>query len=399
MKRINRRTLIQGAGAATVFAPAVLRATSAAAQQGEIVIGAAQPITGVFSFAGVAMNQGLNDYVQWKNANGGVAGRKLRYISEDTGFKLDQGVAIFKKIMASDKPTFFYGDSTQWVKAVTQDALTANSVMTASTSLASVVADPVAVPQNIVVGPTYPKLHEIVMEHIAATAGGTKPKIAYVYSDSEFGRDGIPAGKARAEKLGLQIVEEIVTKQSGVDVTPEVAKLRRANPDIIVFQGYISAPMPEFVRQLKEAGVTPKIMGTAWGLDRPAYDGIGAHGASLTGISMYRYGHETDSPMINNMRTYLATARPEMKNISPFYIATWLAGMIFAEIAERTIKAGKPLELAAMKASLESMKEWDSGGIMGLPADLSTHQIPIGRMYSYDLSKKSMEPAGPWLKA
>ena len=398
MTRINRRHLIQGAGAATVFAPSVLRATAAGAQGAEIVIGAAQPITGVFSFAGVAMNQGLNDYVAWKNANGGVAGRKLRYVAEDSGFKLDQGVAIFKKIMASDKPNFFYGDSTQWVKAVTQDALAANSVMTASTSLASVVADPVNVPQNIVVGPTYPKLHEILMEHIAATSSGTKPKIAYVYSDSEFGRDGVPAGKARAEKLGLPIVEEIVTKQSGVDVTPEVAKLRRANPDIVVFQGYIGAPMPEFVRQLKEAGVTPKFMGTAWGLDRPAYGGIGELGTSLTGISMYRYGHETDSSMINNMRTYLATARPELKNISPFYIATWLAGMTFTEIAERTLKAGKLLELAPMKAALESMKEWDTGGIMGLPADLSTHQIPVGRMYSYDLAKKTMEPAGPWLK-
>ena len=36
--------------------------------------------------------------------------------------------------------------------------------------------------------------------------------------------------------------------------------------------------------------------------------------------------------------------------------------------------------------------------IMGLPADCSSHQIPIGRMYSYDMAKKTMEPAGKWLK-
>jgi branched-chain amino acid transport system substrate-binding protein len=236
------------------------------------------------------------------------------------------------------------------------------------------------------------------MEHIAATSVGSKPKIAYVYADSEFGRDGIPGGKARAQKLGLPIVEEIITKQAGIDVTPEVAKLRRANPDIVIFQGYIAAPMPEFVRQMKEAGLTPRIMGTAWGLDRPAYDGLGSLGAQLTGISMYRYGHETDSPMINNMREYLAKNRPELKNISPFYITTWFSGMIFAEIAERTLKAGKPLDLPSMKATLESITGWDTGGIMGLPADCSTHQIPIGRMYSYDMAKKTMEPAGQWLK-
>ena len=402
MTDINRRKLVQGIGAASALAPFAISKSygQGKGDKGDIVIGASQPITGVFSFAGVAMNNGLNDFVQWKNSKGGVAGRKLRYVSEDSGFKLDQGVAIFKKFMAAEKPSFFYGDSTQWVKAIARDAIASNAVMTSSTSLAAVVADPVNMPQHIVPGPTYPRLHEILMEYIARTSRGAaaKPNIAYVYSDTEFGSDGIPAGKARAAKLGLPIVAEIVTKQSGIDVAPEVAKLRRAKPDIVIFQGYILAPMPEFVRQLREAGLSPQIMGTAWGLDKPAYDALGALGTRLTGVSMYRYGHETDSPMINNMREYLAKARPELKHISPFYVSTWLSGMIFAEIAERCIKANKPLQLPHMKAALESMKEWDTGGVTGLLADASGHQIPVGRMYSYDPDKKVMEPASGWIK-
>ena len=397
--KFDRRAVLQGIGTTAVTAPFVMR--SALAQgAGDIVIGASQPITGVFSFAGAAMNNGLGDFVQWKNANGGVGGRKLRYVSEDSGFKLDQGVTIFKKIMAAEKPNFFYGDSTQWVKAVAQDVISSNSVMTSSTSLASVVADATAMPQHIVPGPTYPRLHEILMEHIAKSSAGaaTKPKIAYFYSDTEFGSDGIPAGRERAKKLGLQIVEEIVTKQSGIDVTPEVAKLRRSKPDIVIFQGYILAPMPEFVRQMKEAGLEPQIMGTAWGLSKPAYDALGALGVKLTGISQYRYGHETDSPMINNMREYLAKNRPEIKEISMFYISAWLSGMMFAEVADRCIKAGKPLELPHMKAALETMKDWDTGGIVGTKVDASGHQIPVGRMYSYDAVKKTMEPASDWIK-
>ena len=400
MTDIVRRKIVQSIGAAATLGPFAIGSASAQAHKGDIVIGASQPITGVFSFAGTAMNNGVNDYVAWRNSKGGVAGRKLRYVSEDSGFKLDQGVAIFKKIMAAEKPSFFYGDSTQWAKAVSQDAIASNAIMTSSTSLASVVADPVGMPQHIVPGATYPRLHEILMEYIARSSRGAaaKPNIAYVYADTEFGRDGIPGGKARAEKLGLPIVAEIVTKQSGIDVAPEVAKLRRAKPDIVIFQGYILAPMPEFVRQLREAGLNPQIMGTAWGLDKPAYDALGALGVRLTGVSMYRYGHETDSSMINNMRQYLATARPEVKNISPFYISSWLTGMIFAEVAERCIKANKPLTLPNMKAALESMKEWDTGGITGLLADLSGHQIPVGRMYAYDSDKKTMEPASGWIK-
>jgi branched-chain amino acid transport system substrate-binding protein len=156
--------------------------------------------------------------------------------------------------------------------------------------------------------------------------------------------------------------------------------------------------MPEFVRQMREAGLNPQIMGTAWGLDKPAYDALAALGVRLTGVSAYRYGHETDAPMIKSMRDHAAKARPDMKYISPFYISSWLSGMVFAEIAERCLKANKPLLLPNMKAALESMKEWDTGGITGLLADMSSHQIPIGRMYSYDPDKKVMEPAGSWIK-
>jgi len=397
MTDFQRRKLVQAAGAAAALGPfGVMHA--AAQAKGDIVIGASQPITGVFAFAGSAMNMGLNDFVQWKNSKGGVAGRKLRYVSEDSGFKLDQGVAIFKKIMAAEKPNFFFGDSTQWSKAVAQDALAAGSVITSSTSLASVVADPQGMPHHFVPGPTYPRLHEILMEYIARTSRGEKPKIAYVYADTEFGRDGIPGGKARAQKLGLPIVEEIVTKQAGVDVAPEVAKLRRARPDIVIFQGYILAPMPEFVRQLREAGLNPQIMGTAWGLDKPAYDALAALGVRLTGVSGYRYGYETDSPMIAQMREYLAKNRPEIRHVSPFYMCTWLAGMVYAEIAERCLKANKPLTQPNMTAAMRSMKEWDTGGITGLLADLSGHQIPVGRMYQYDPDKKAMEPSSGWIK-
>ena len=399
MTDFDRRKLVQAIGAASALGPFAIGHSQAQANKGDIVIGASQPITGVFSFAGTALHQGLGDFVQWKNSQGGIAGRKLRYVSEDSGFKLDQGVAIFKKIMAAEKPSFFFGDSTQWAKAVAQDAVASNTVMTSSPSLASVVADPKSMPQHFVPGPTYPKLHEILMEYIARTSpSGEKPKIAYVYSDTEFGRDGIPGGKARAEKLGLPIVAEIVTKQAGVDVAPEVAKLRRARPDIVIFQGYILAPMPEFVRQMREAGLNPQIMGTSWGLDKPAYDAMAGLGVRLAGVSMYRYGHDTEAPMIGTIRDYLAKNRPEVKHISPFYLCAWLSGMIFAEISARCIKANAPLQLPNMKAALESMKDFDTGGVVGLLADLSGHQIPAGRIYQYDPEKKQMEPASGWIR-
>jgi branched-chain amino acid transport system substrate-binding protein len=84
MTDIKRRKLVQAIGSATALGPFAIGSSHGQAHKGEIVIGASQPITGVFSFAGTAMNNGLNDFVQWKNANGGVQGRMLRYVSEDS---------------------------------------------------------------------------------------------------------------------------------------------------------------------------------------------------------------------------------------------------------------------------------------------------------------------------
>lgn len=399
MTQLNRRQIVQGLGAATI-APLMGLPGAAHAQQTDIVVGAAQPITGVFAFAGLQMHYGLGDYIEWRNGKGGVQGRKMRYVAEDSGFKVDQGVAIFKKIMAAEKPSFFYCDGTPLVKAITRDAVDAKHVMTSSTSLASAVADASTTPQHFVPGATYGRLHEVLMEHINKTwKGAEKPRIAYVYTEAEFGIDGIPAAKARAAKLGLPIVAEVITKPGGVgvDVSTEVAKLRRARPNIVVFQGYINAPMPEFARQMKEAGMDVEVYGTAWGLDKPAFDALATVGENLTGVSLYATGDE-DVPMLREIRQHLGKARPGTAHISPFYLSGWFSGMVFAEIADRCLKDKKALTLDNMKAALESIKNWDTGGLIGLPVDLSKHEVLAGRVIKYNPAKKAMEPAGDWIK-
>ena len=112
-----RRRILGASAGATGLATAGLPLQAALAQSGEIVFGAAPPITGVFAFAGVGLHQGLGDYCEWRNTKGGIAGRKIKYIGEDSGYKMDQAMSVFKKIMGAHKPPVFYGDSTAWAKA------------------------------------------------------------------------------------------------------------------------------------------------------------------------------------------------------------------------------------------------------------------------------------------
>ncbi|HRI18697.1 MAG TPA: ABC transporter substrate-binding protein [Burkholderiaceae bacterium] len=394
----GRRRLVASTLGAAGLSALPLRA--AFAQSGEVVIAAAPPITGVFAFAGVGLHQGLGDYCEWRNGKGGVAGRKLKYIGEDSGYKMDQAMSVFKKLMGAHKAPFFYGDSTAWAKAAAAEVSQMGTVLTSSPSFSSDLADPKTAPYYFMAGPTYTAMVEILLEYINRTSKGTtRPAVAIVYSDTEFGRDPIPGAKARAEKLGIPVVAEIVTKPGSVDVSAEVSKLRRAKPDFVIFHGYVLAPIPEFIKQMREAGMSATPMGTIWSMDKTTVDAMGAAAQGWMGVMPYRYSYDTaDAPMMKTMVDFAAKARPDMKYVPLFYTHGWLVGMIFAEVLERCVKAGKPLTGPNMRAALESIADWDTGGVTGLLVSLKTHQIPSGRIYAYDSATKLLQPASGWIR-
>lgn len=397
MQPQRRRLLAAGAGAAGLAAFPLLPAI---AQNGDIVVGAAPPITGVFAFAGVGLHQGLNDYCEWRNTKGGIMGRRLRYIGEDSGYKMDQAMSVFKKIMGAHSPPVFYGDSTAWAKAASREVSQIGTTLTSSPSFSSDLADPKTAPYYFMAGPTYTAMGEILLEYINRTSrGATKPAVAIVYSDTEFGRDPISGIKARAQKLQIPLVQEIVTKPGAVDVSGEVAKLRRAKPDYVIFHGYVLAPIPEFIKQMRESGMSTTPMGTIWSMDKTTVDAMGAAAQGWMGVMPYRYSYDTEgAPTMQTMVDYIKKTRPGTNYVTLFHTHGWLVGMIFSEVIERCLKAKKPLTGVNMKAALESIHDWDTGGITGLLASLKGHQIPSGRVYQFNPSTKLMEPASGWIR-
>lgn len=394
----NRRRMVQAGLAGAGLSSMGLPLSSALAQSGEIVVGAAPPITGVFAFAGVGLNAGLGDYCEWKNTKGGIAGRKVRYVAEDSGYKTDQAVSIFKKIMANNRPPVFYGDSTGWAKAIAAEVSQMGTVLTCSPSFSSDLADPQKVPYYFMAGPTYAAMIAILLEYVNRTArGSTKPSVAFVYSDTEFGRDPIAAGKARAEKLGIPVALEIITKPGAVDVSAEVIKLRRAKPDFVIFHGYVLAPIPEFIRQMRDAGLKSVGMGTIWSMDKSTLDQMGASGDGFLGVMPYRYSFDhTRTPTMSQIEQW-GSRKPNNPWQTLFYTHGWLVGMLFDEIITRTLAAKKELTGPNMKAALESIDKFDTGGIFGVPISLKSHSIPVGRVYKVSAGDRAIVADSDWI--
>jgi branched-chain amino acid transport system substrate-binding protein len=361
-----------------------------------ITIGACQPITGRFAFAGVALNAAFQDFVAYANEKGLVKGKKLAYVFEDSGYDTDRAVACFKRLMAQHNPVIMYGESTGLGKAIAPELTSRYKVLYGSTSFSSELADPRTHPYSFVSGPTYSDQFGILLEYIARNKGAGKPKVAFFYSDTEFGKDPIAFGKARAAELGIELVAEIVTKVGAVDVTSEVLQLKKTQPDYVIFQGYVLAPIPEVVRAAKDFGLKTKFMGTFWSMDKSIIDKLGKDADGYMGVNPFAYFYDESAPGIVAMRAFNQKAHPEEKYRPSSYIQGWFTGMVFVEAINKVLAAKKPVTGDNLAAALGQIKDWDTGGVTG-KVTFVNNKAGVGRVYKANADKGVFEPASDWI--
>ncbi|MBA1146452.1 ABC transporter substrate-binding protein [Ectothiorhodospiraceae bacterium WFHF3C12] len=376
-----------------VAAAAMMVAGSAGAQdKEEIVIGASVPMTGPFAFAGIQFNRGINDYVEWVNSQGGIRGRQVRYIGEDTGYDADQSVAVFRRITSSEDVTFYFGDSTAFQQSI-EPELERRDILMTGASFASEINNPEEYPMQFLLGPDYGEQVGILLEYIADENPGAS--VAFIHSDTEFGRDPIEGGKKMAEDLGLEVATTIVTPPGSADVSAAALELRRARPDYAIMHGYVLSPIPAFIEQARQMRLDTRFMGTIYTMEQGIIDQMGETAEGFLGVMPYRYYYDEnadEAPLLQTIREmhdeYQATT----------YTQGWVAGILMQRIAEHTLDAGRELNGTNMRKSIEEMENIDTGGLIGKKFSFSGNSIPVGRIYRADVSEGRMVPVSDWIE-
>lgn len=384
MLGLTRRTMLAAA------AGMALATGAPAAKADDIVIGGSIPLTGVFAFAGIAIEAGMQDYIRYVNENGGVQGRQVRLEYEDTGYQVDQSVAAFNRLTSQHDIHLYYGDSTGFSRTINPELNRLGSMIMAGASFASELNDPEAFPFQFMAGPDYTEMTNILLEFIAEESPGAR--VLLVNSDTEFGRDPIEGTRARAEELGLTIADVIITPPGAVDVSTEILKLRRARPDYAIFHGYILAPIPEFMSQARELGLETRFMGTFWSMDNSIWGSVGEIADGFMGVMPYRYYFdEEEAPMLD----YIRSVRADYQSTG--YIQGFLTAMLLIEAADRTLAAGQELTAENLKAALNTIEDFDTGGLIGVPISIPGNSVPVGRVYQYDAGAQRMVAVSDWI--
>ena len=399
MKSDSRR-LVHGMGrclgAVIVAAALIGAALPLAADEHEIVWGASIPLTGIYAQAGEIGSLGMGAYLGYLNATGGINGRPVRLVSHDSGSLPEQSLAVFKQIMAEEEDVVaFYGDSTGFALLSAPEVNERYKVLMGGSSLATVLADPDKFPYQFLTGPTYAEMVGMLLQYIAEQGGsdGAAPRVALFYSNLEFGRDPIPYARERAAELGIEIVAEIETEPAGIDVAPEVLKLRRAQPDYVIFQGYVATVWPEVMVQAAQTGVDAMFMGTFWAMEPLIIRQLGPLADRYMGVFPYRYYWEQEESATMRLIAQVTGA----EYVPTYALQAWFSGMIITEVIGRTLAAGLELTGDNLKATLDAIEDWDTGGLIGVPVTFRNNSIPVGRIYRGNSETGRMDPVSDWI--
>ncbi|MBI5248458.1 MAG: ABC transporter substrate-binding protein [Desulfomonile tiedjei] len=360
--------------------------------QDSIIVGAVQTTIGPLGPFGREINAGLNDALTIAELEGGINGKKIKYIMANGNYNPKEDQVLFEQIFSGYKPLVMFGNSTELSKAMADEITMNYKCLYSGATFSSEVAYAAKYPSMFVPGPTYGDQMAILLKYIAKEKRGAR--IAFFYSDTEFGRDSIKFGKLMCGRLKLDLVSEQTASIKGGDITAQVEALNKAKPDYVVIHGFLVAPVPDLIKQCRDLGMKCTFIGTFWGATELLLDKLGPLAEGYLAVNPYSYWSR-DEPMIRKIKEHTAKYHPDVKSRPIYYMQGFLTGLVFTETLRRADKAGE-LHYNGLVKALESLANFDTGGLTP-PLTIKNNRFPVARVWKANPEKGKFEPLSDWI--
>lgn len=357
---------------------------------------AIHPYTGRFAFAGIEGAAAMQDVVDMTNEAGGINGKKIQYYWADGEYKDDVGIAAFKRLYAQYKPQMMFGQSTGMTKALGPEIKSRYKTLYSAYTFAQEAADPKENPYLFLPGPRYVDQFGVLLKYIAKEKPGAN--VAFFYSDTEFGREPIAAGKEMCKNLGLKFVTEEISKVGGVDLTTQVLDMKAKKAEYCIFQGFVSNPVTAVVKLSKDYGLNIKFMGTFWTTEQQLLNELGPLAAEYRGVSAYSFYYQNEFPEIKKIQEWTKKKYPKIQYRSQSYMQVYMSTTLFVESFKRAdkMKGGFNTPENLVKA-FQSIKNYNVGGLMP-PVTIQNNCIPVGRIYQGNAKTIKFDPVSDWIR-
>ena len=233
------------------LAIAVLASTTASAQKQydtgatdtEIKIGNIMPYSGPASAYGV-IGKTEQAYFNKINAEGGINGRKINFVSYDDGYSPPKTVEQARKLVESDEVLFIFNSLGTPPNSAIQKYMNSKKVPQLFVATgATKWNDPKEFPWTMGWQPNYQSESRIYAKYILKNMPNAK--IALLYQNDDYGKDYV---KGLKDGLGAKAVSMIVAEESYETTQPtidsSIVKLKSTNADV-----FFNVTTPKFAAQ------------------------------------------------------------------------------------------------------------------------------------------------------
>ena len=247
---------------AAVFATAF--ATSAGAQQqgvskGEIVVGSIQDLSGPLAAFGKQIRLGMMLRVDEINEQGGVHGRKLRLLVEDSGYDPKKAVLAAQKLVNQDKIFIMAAHvGTAQNNAAMPVQFEKNIVNFFPVSAAREMYEPLN-RLKYAFAATYFDQIRTAMPKLVKEKGAKK--VCTIYQDDEFGLEVLRGGESALKTMGMDFTEKTSYKRGATDFSSQVARMKAAGCDFVLL-GTVIRETIGTLAEAKKTGFAPTFLGS-----------------------------------------------------------------------------------------------------------------------------------------
>ena len=361
------------------------RADQQGVTKDEILIGTIQDLSGPLAGYGKQDRFGMQMRVDEINAQGGIHGRKLKLLVEDSGYDPKKAVLAAQKLVNQEKIFILAGHiGTAQNLAAMPVLFDKNIVNFFPVTAAREMYEPLNRLKFSFAATYYDQIRQALPRLVKEKSA---KKVCSIYQDDDYGLEVQRGAESGLKAIGMELAEKTTFKRGATDFSSQVAKLKAADCDLVVLGSIIRETIGT-VAEARKNGFNPTFLGSsaAYGDLIPKLGGKAMDGVYATMTVQNPYLDDTSSPKLNEWAKKYQTKfndDPTVFSVYGYFIID-----AFAKAAE---KAGKDLTTDSFVKAMDSMTfEPD---LFGNPKMTFTATKRLGN----DASRLSQIKDGKWV--
>lgn len=328
-----------------------------------IVLGTWAPLTGPAAPWG-AVARGMEAYFKMVNDEGGINGRRVRFILKDDQYQPARTVAAVKEMAERDQVFAFAGGVGTATSRAVMDYIVERGIPWVGV-LSGAHYWTLPTPHDNVFGglPLYFEEAAVLVNYAVDEMDLTK--VAILYQNDDFGKSGLVGAQMALEAQGLEMTEAVSVELMDSDLSSQALRLREAGAEAVLL--YVTPRhAANLVGEAAKLGFQPQWMGAV-----PLQDVELMH--SLTGglwegtiFATLQEPPYADSPTMQKFRAAREKYAPDERGGYLFY-----GGMLTADyIAEGLRRAGSDLTRASF---IDQVAALDGYRTIGAPISFESN--------------------------